>query len=139
MELAQSRRGQYVNTKYLNKANENMDLSEQYITLEYDLPLASLISNFFDQLKNLSSGYASMEYEFIDFFPVNLVKVAVLVNHEEIPALSLLRDRRKTQDQESLKILKIMKDVIPRQLLPPSLSKARYRCKGNSKRGCESI
>ena len=123
MELAQSRRGQYVNTKYLNKANENMDLSEQYITLEYDLPLASLISNFFDQLKNLSSGYASMEYEFIDFFPVNLVKVAVLVNHEEIPALSLLETEENARPR-AVKILKIMKDVIPRQLFPVPIQAA---------------
>ena len=123
MELAQSRRGQYVNTKYLNKANENMDLSEQYITLEYDLPLASLISNFFDQLKNLSSGYASMEYEFIDFFPVNLVKVAVLVNHEEIPALSLLETEENARPRV-VKILKIMKDVIPRQLFPVPIQAA---------------
>jgi len=123
MELAQSRRGQYVNTKYLNKANENMDLSEQYITLEYDLPLASLISNFFDQLKNLSSGYASMEYEFIDFFPVNLVKVAVLVNHEEIPALSFLETEENARPRV-VKILKIMKDVIPRQLFPVPIQAA---------------
>lgn len=117
MELAQSRRGQYVNTKYLNASNDNMDLGEQYITLEYDMPLASLISNFFDQMKNLSSGYASMEYEFIDFFPVNLVKVAVLVNHEEIPALSFLETEEDARPRAS-QILKIMKDVIPRQLFP---------------------
>jgi GTP-binding protein LepA len=85
--------------------------------LEYDMPLASLISNFFDQMKNLSSGYASMEYEFIDFFPVNLVKVAVLVNHEEIPALSFLETEEDARSK-AVKILKVMKDEIPRQLFP---------------------
>jgi len=123
MELAQSRRGQYVNTKHLNSNNKNINLSEQYITLEYDLPLASLISNFFDQLKNLSSGYASMEYEVIDFFPVNLVKVAVLVNHEEIPALSFLETKENARPR-AVKILKIMKDVIPRQLFPVPIQAA---------------
>ena len=116
MELAQSRRGEYVNTQYLN-IQEDIKTSEQYIILEYDIPLASLISNFFDQLKNLSSGYASMEYEFIDFFPVELVKVAILVNHEEIPALSFL-DTEELARPRAVKILKIMKDVIPRQLFP---------------------
>lgn len=87
------------------------------------MPLASLISNFFDQLKNLSSGYASMEYEFIDFFPVDLVKVAVLVNHEEIPALSFLETKDDARPRAT-KILKIMKDVIPRQLFPVPIQAA---------------
>lgn len=117
MELSQSRRGQYVNTNYLNTSEGEMNLGEQYIILEYDMPLASLISNFFDQMKNLSSGYASMEYEFVDFFPVNLVKVAVLVNHEEIPALSFLETEEDARTRAS-QILKIMKSVIPRQLFP---------------------
>ena len=117
MELAQTRRGQYVNTIYLNENDKDMKLADQYIMLEYDMPLASLISNFFDQMKNLSSGYASMEYEFIDFFPVNLVKVAVLVNHEEIPALSFLETEEDARSK-AVKILKVMKDEIPRQLFP---------------------
>src|SRR5690606_21182381 len=67
MELMQNKRGEYVNTVYLNQSGD-MKLNEVYVKLEYDVPVASLISNFFDQLKNISSGYASMEYEFIDFF-----------------------------------------------------------------------
>ncbi|MCB9790903.1 elongation factor 4 [Candidatus Nomurabacteria bacterium] len=113
MELFQSRRGQYVDTKYLSESttlHENM----QYINLLYDMPLASLISNFFDQMKNLSSGYASMEYTMIDFFPVDLVKVAVLVNKEEIPSLSFLETNADARSR-AIKLLKIMKDAIPRQ------------------------
>jgi GTP-binding protein LepA len=114
MNLCEHNRGDYVNTKYLNPGNKDIQLKEQYIVLEYDIPLASLISNFFDLLKNISSGYASMEYEFIDYFPVDLVKVDVLVNHEKIPALSFLetRDRARTK---SVKLLEVMKDEIPRQ------------------------
>ncbi len=113
MELMQSKRGQYVNTHYLNPAGD-MKLSSTYIKLEYDMPLASLISNFFDQLKNITSGYASMEYELIDFFPVDLVKVAVLVNKEEVPALSFIETRDDARAKAS-KLLFVMKDVIPRQ------------------------
>ncbi len=113
MELMQNKRGEYVNTVYLNQGGE-MKLNEVYVKLEYDVPVASLISNFFDQLKNISSGYASMEYEFIDFFPVDLVKVSILVNKEEVPALSFLETRESAQARGS-KLLHVMKDEIPRQ------------------------
>ncbi|HVX93189.1 MAG TPA: translation elongation factor 4 [Candidatus Dojkabacteria bacterium] len=112
MTLAQTHRGEYVNTQYLT--NENSALNKVYVNLQYDIPLAALISNFFDQLKNISSGYASMEYEFIDFFPVDLVKVSVLVNHEEIPALDFL-DTREGARARAAKLLEVMKDVITRQ------------------------
>ncbi len=85
---------------------------DQYIILEYDIPLASLVSNFFVMLKNKSSGYASMEYEFIDFFPVNLVKVSILVNHQEIPALSFLETKENAQTKAA-KLLEVMKEEIP--------------------------
>jgi len=117
MELCQYKRGQYVNTHYLSTHSGEIQLKDQYIELEYDMPLASLVSNFFDQLKNKSSGYASMEYELIDFFPVDLVKVAILVNHEEIPALSFLETREHAR-AKAAKLLEVMKDEIPRQQFP---------------------
>ncbi|KKR05588.1 MAG: Elongation factor 4 [candidate division WS6 bacterium GW2011_GWF2_39_15] len=113
MDLAGKRRGQYVNTVYLSQGGVGTG-SDVYIKLEYDIPLSSLISNFFDTLKNISSGYASMEYEFIDFFPVDLVKVAVLVNKEEVPALSFLETREEAR-LKAAKLLKVMKEEIPRQ------------------------
>jgi GTP-binding protein LepA len=123
MKLCQMRRGQYVNTKYLTENKSDMQLKDQYIVLEYDIPLASLISNFFDQLKNISSGYASMEYEMIDFFPVDLVKVSVLVNHDEIPALSFLETRDDARNK-AVKLLEVMKGEIPRQQFPIPLQAA---------------
>ena len=123
MKLCQYRRGQYVNTKYLMEGKSDIQLKDQYIILEYDMPLASLVSNFFDQLKNLSSGYASMEYELIDFFPVDLVKVAVLVNHDEIPALSFLETKENARSK-AVKLLEVMKGEIPRQQFPIPLQAA---------------
>lgn len=115
MTLVQGKRGNYVNTTYITQNNDSkIQLKDTYITLEYDVPLAALISNFFDQLKNITSGYASMEYEMIDFFPVDLVKVAVLVNKEEVPALSFLETRESAR-AKATKLLSIMKGVIPRQ------------------------
>ena len=123
MELCQYKRGEYVNTQYISNTSGDIELKDQYIVLEYDIPLASLVSNFFDQLKNKSSGYASMEYELIDFFPVDLVKVSVLVNHEEIEALSFLETRELTQSKAN-KLLEVMKGEIPRQQFPIPLQAA---------------
>jgi GTP-binding protein LepA len=108
MNLCEYNRGEYVTTRYLNQ------FKEQYIVIEYDMPLASLISNFFDLLKNISSGYASMEYDFIDYFPVNLVKIDILVNHEPVSALSFLETKERARPK-AVKLLEIMKKEIPRQ------------------------
>jgi GTP-binding protein LepA len=123
MKLCQFRRGEYVNTKYLTHSQSDMQMRDQYIILEYDIPLASLISNFFDQMKNISSGYASMEYEFIDFFPADIVKVSVLVKYEEVPALSFLEVRDYARDKAA-KLLEEMKKAIPRQQFPIPLQAA---------------
>lgn len=111
MQLCEQKRGQYVNTKFLNQES---DITKQYVTLSYDMPLASLISNFFDLLKTYSSGYASMDYEFIDYFPVDIAKVAILVNKQEIPVLSFLETKEFARPR-AMKILEVMKEVIPRQ------------------------
>jgi GTP-binding protein LepA len=117
MNLCEHNRGDYVTTRYLNQSQDKKNeirLKEQYIVIEYDMPLASLVSNFFDLLKNISSGYASMEYEFIDYFPVELVKVDVLVNHDLIPALSFLETKERARPKAA-KLLEVMKEEIPRQ------------------------
>ena len=123
MELCQNKRGQYVNTKYLMSNASDMQFRDQYIILEYDMPLASLIYNFFDQMKNISSGYASMSYEFIDYFPADVVKVSILVNHEEVSVLDFL-DTRESVRPKATKLLSIMKNVIPRQQFPIPLQAA---------------
>ena len=112
MTLCKEKRGEYVNTTFLG--DKNSRIKEQFLQIEFDLPLASLISNFFDTMKNISRGYASMEYELIDYFPANIVKVSVLVNKEEISALNFLEIREDAQKKAS-KLLSIMKSVIPKQ------------------------
>jgi GTP-binding protein LepA len=112
MGLCKEKRGEYVNTTFLG-SNDSI-IKEKFLLIEFDMPLASLISNFFDNMKNLSRGYASMEYEFIDYFPANIVKVAVFVNKEEVPALNFLEIREEAQKKAS-KLLFIMKGVIPKQ------------------------
>lgn len=123
MALCQLKRGQYVNTKYLHSNVSDIQLKDQYIVLEYDMPLVSLISNFFDQMKNISSGYASMEYEFIDYFPADIVKVSILVNHDEVSVLDFLEVRDEARSK-AVKLLEVMKTVIPRQQFPIPLQAA---------------
>ena len=112
MNLCKEKRGEYINTVFLG--DDNSRIKEQFLQIEFDMPLASLISNFFDTMKNVSSGYASMEYELIDFFPADIVKVSILVNKDEIPALNFLEIRQNAQKKAS-KLLSIMKTVIPKQ------------------------
>ncbi len=112
MSLCKEKRGEYVNTTFLGK--ENTIIKEQFLQIEFDMPLASLISNFYDSMKNLSRGYASMEYELIDYFPANVVKVSILVNKEEISTLDFFEIREDAQKKAS-KLLSIMKTAIPKQ------------------------
>lgn len=112
MNLCKEKRGEYVNTTFLG--SEDSIIKEKFLLIEFDMPLASLISNFFDTMKNLSRGYASMEYEIIDYFPADVVKVSVLVNKEEVSALNFLEIRDDAQKKAS-KLLSIMKGVIPKQ------------------------
>jgi len=112
MDLCKQKRGEFVDTIFLN-TDDNI-IQQQFLRIEYDMPLASLISNFFDNIKNVSQGYASMEYEFIDYFPGDIVKVTVLVNKEEIPALNFLEVKEEAQSKAS-KLLSIMKETIPKQ------------------------
>lgn len=80
----------------------------------YRLPLAELIVNFHDQLKSVSSGFASLEYELTDYVPVNAVKLSLLVHHEEVEALSQIVVREKAESAGRA-IAKKLKEVIPRQ------------------------
>jgi translation elongation factor EF-4 len=73
MELAQQRRGEYVDMQYLTEART---------TLVYDLPLAEVVTDFFDELKSRSRGYASMEYRLSGFRKNDLVKLDIKINNE---------------------------------------------------------
>lgn len=97
--------------------------SEQRVFFEYEMPLAELIFNFFDDLKTISSGFASLDYEFLEYRDVNVVKLDVLVHKEEVAPLSrlVLKDRA---DEVGREILKKLKDIIPKQQFSVSLQAA---------------
>ena len=106
MELCQERRGSFRNLEH--------QVGER-VLLEYDMPLAEIIHDFYDQLKSRSRGYASLDYELIGFRPGDLVKLDILVSGQPVDALSMIVDRAKAQSQ-GRRLVERLKEIIPRQL-----------------------
>jgi GTP-binding protein LepA len=104
MQLAQEKRGTYVDLKYHAEQAE----------FTYRIPLSEMIIDFFDRLKSITEGYASLDYEFFDYHPVDVAKIDILVNKEKVDALSFLvvRDQAHTR---SIEITERLAAVIPRQ------------------------
>ena len=105
IEFARKRRG-----KLLDSINNG-----SRARLEYELPLSELIVDFHDKLKSLTSGFASLEYEVIEYRPVDAVKVDILVNKEPVEALSFI-SLRNNAEYRGRNLVEKLKDVIPRQL-----------------------
>ncbi|MGP1414004.1 MAG: translation elongation factor 4 [Bacillales bacterium] len=106
MQLCTDRRGVY---KDLNVIDDNRNV------LYYELPLSEIIFNFFDKLKSFSRGYATLDYELIDYRASKLVKMDILLNNEIVDALSLIVFK-DTAYNRGVKIVSKLKEVIPRQL-----------------------
>ena len=108
MSLVAERKGIYANTEYLSTG------SSQRAMLHYQMPLASLITDFYDKLKSVSSGYASMNYDFKDYRKSDVVKMDILIAEEAVEALSLLVWRDEAHNIGK-KIVNSLKDTLPRQ------------------------
>jgi GTP-binding protein LepA len=106
LELATNRRGIFGQMEYLDPRRVNM---------HFELPLAELIIDFYDLLKSRSSGYASLDYQYIGYREGDLVKLDILVNGEPVDALSLIVHRSNAQRQGKVLVEKL-KELIPRQL-----------------------
>ncbi len=106
MTLCQERRGTYIGMEYME---------ETRALLKYELPLNEIIYDFFDALKSRSRGYASLDYEMKGYVPSNLVKLDILINHEEIDALSFIL-HADTAYERGRKMCGKLKNEIPRQL-----------------------
>ena len=127
MQLVQEKRGVYVNTEYLLGNNVRSDLtsdrdgarghgteeSDARVILHYQLPLASILVDFYDKLKSVSSGYASLNYEFMAYREADVVRLDILVAEDPVEALSSIVYRDSAEDS-GRRIVAALKNTIPR-------------------------
>ncbi len=113
MQLCVGKRGVQKRIEYL--ANQ--------VAMEFDIPMAEVVFDFFDRLKSISRGYASFDYQFSRFVPGDLVKLDILINKERVDALSLIVHRDFAQ-RRGREIVERLREVIPRQMFEVALQAA---------------
>jgi GTP-binding protein LepA len=106
MELCQGKRGEYLNMEYLDTNR---------VTLTYEIPLSEIVYDFFDMLKSRTKGYASFDYEVCGYKKSNLVKMDILLNAEQVDALSFIVHRDTAYHRGKI-ICDKLKELIPRQM-----------------------
>lgn len=105
IKLCEDKRGTQLKMDYI---------TEKKVIIEYKLPMNEMVMDFYDRLKSITKGYASLEYEFMDFEEADLVKMDVLINGEPVDALSLILHRSKAINKGRI-LCEKMKELIPRQ------------------------
>jgi GTP-binding protein LepA len=113
MTLANQKRGVQLNMAYHGRQ----------VMLTYDMPLGEIVLDFFDKLKSVSRGYASMDYEFKEFRPSDVVKVDILLNGEKVDALSIIVHRTQAQYRGRAVVAK-MREIISRQMFDVAIQAA---------------
>jgi len=114
MKLATDRRGIWKNTSYLDPTRAD---------LTYEFPLSEIIFDFYDKLKSLTRGYASLDYEYLDYRESDLVKLDILLNAEPVDALSTIVHRDKSFEMGK-KLCSKLKELIPRQMFEVAIQAA---------------
>ncbi len=105
MDLCQKKRGTYINMNYID---------ETRVTIEYEMPLGEIVFDFFDQLKSITKGYASFDYDMIGYKENKLVKLDILINGEVVDALATIMHKDFAYSRGKVVIEKL-KEIIPRQ------------------------
>jgi GTP-binding protein LepA len=113
MTLCVGRRGKQKNIHYHGRQ----------VMLEFEMPLTEVVVDFFDQLKSVSRGYGSLDYEFIESQPADMVKVDVLINGEKVDPLAVLVHKEQSQ-QRARDLVKRMRKLIPRQMFDVAIQAA---------------
>ena len=113
LQLCNEKRGTQKKMLYL--ANQ--------VSLQYELPLAEVVLDFFDRLKSLTRGYGSLDYSFARFQAANLVRLDVLINGERVDALAIIVHRDQAQSRGRALVEK-MKELIPRQMFDVAIQAA---------------
>ncbi|HVE50354.1 MAG TPA: translation elongation factor 4 [Casimicrobiaceae bacterium] len=102
---------------------KDMQYHGRQVVLTYELPLAEVVMDFFDRLKSVSRGYASMDYEFVEFRPADVVKLDILINGERVDALSVMVHRSVAQ-YRGREVVAKMRGLIPRQMFDVAIQAA---------------
>lgn len=113
MTLCNNKRGVQRNMQYMGRQ----------VMLSYEMPLNEVVLDFFDKLKSVSRGYASMDYEFLEFRAADLVKLDIMVNGERVDALSLIVHRNNSQ-YRGRELAAKMRELIPRQMFDIAIQAA---------------
>jgi GTP-binding protein LepA len=113
LKLCSEKRGRQKKMQYLGNQ----------VSLQYELPMADVVLDFFDRLKSVSRGYASFDYEFSHFEPAPLVKLDVLINGDKVDALSLIVHRDNAY-QRGRELVDKMQELIPRQMFEVAVQAA---------------
>ena len=102
MRLCENRRGVFKGQKFVSEGRQMLD---------YELPLAEIIYDFYDKLKSITRGYGTMDYEIIEFRPDKLVKVSILINGDPVEALSMICHRDKAESRTRVILLKLRRQI----------------------------
>jgi len=116
LKLCQDRRGVQKDMKYLGS-------SGQRVQVTYAMPLAEVVFDFFDKLKSVSRGYASLDYELADYAEADLVKLDILINGEPVDALSVIVHKERAY-QRGREVCQKLKEVIPKQMYEVAIQAA---------------
>jgi GTP-binding protein LepA len=116
LKLCQDRRGVQKDMKYLGS-------SGQRVQVTYEMPLAEVVFDFFDKLKSVSRGYASLDYELADYTESELVRLDILINGDPVDALSVIVHRERAY-QRGREVCEKLKEVIPKQMYEVAIQAA---------------
>jgi GTP-binding protein LepA len=116
LKLCQDRRGVQKDMKYLGSSGTRVQVT-------YDMPLAEVVFDFFDKLKSVSRGYASLDYELAGYSEADLVKLDILINGDPVDALSVIVHRERAY-QRGREVCEKLKEVIPRQMYEVAIQAA---------------
>jgi len=113
MSLCMERRG----------IKKNMNYHGRQVSMDFEIPMSEVVLDFFDQLKSVSRGYASLDYDLLDYRPADMVRVDVLINGERVDPLSILAHRSQSQ-YKARELVKKMRELIPRQMFDVAIQAA---------------